>query len=358
MLISLCSLHYITLLYITLHSSCGDALFTKIPLGLLWVGHCFSDRGCDLPWSKDAGFKSENHKLLLTFFVKWSSTSVEGVNDKEGCLFFPAWEGTGPVNLALWRVTMTRGFTGHKPRGMRECRKWATVSIFCQTALRLLLPLHSLCVYACNCYPLLQFKFPIEVMLLVSEALSSSLTFTLARISCRWFWPAQIETPPQRLTALFLGIVWNCRIKRRPRRQHLETHARTCTISWGITKATERNGSFIMIAAGISGHNYQRWLIHSLIASFNLFTFGAEQCQPAADESNLLQGRGTCMSHRHLHVSIFVMIRSSGHLAKPRSLIMQFNNWKMGVWFCCLRGKWQRNRWESKLEGVKNQPLH
>lgn len=151
---------------------------------------------------------------------------MERVNDKEGCLFFSAWEGTGPVNLALWRVTMTRGFTGHKPRGMRECRKWATVSIFCQTALRLLLPLHSLCVYACNCYPLLQFKFPIEVMLLVSEALSSSLTFMLACISRRWFWPAQIETPPQRLTALFLEIVWNCRIKRRSRRQYLETHSR------------------------------------------------------------------------------------------------------------------------------------
>lgn len=45
-----------------------------------------------------------------------------------------------------------------------------------------------------------------------------------------------------------------------------------------------------MIAAGISGHNYQRWLIHSLIASFNLFTFGAEQCQRAAVESYLLQG--------------------------------------------------------------------
>lgn len=140
--------------------------------------------------------------------------------------FFSAWEGTGPVNLALWRVTMTRGFTGHKPRGMRECRKWATVSIFCQTALRLLLPLHSLCVYACNCYPLLQFKFPIEVMLLVSEALSSSLTSTLACISCWWFWPAQIETPPHRLTALFLEIVWNCRIKGRSTPTTLgDTHA-------------------------------------------------------------------------------------------------------------------------------------
>lgn len=53
-------------------------------------------------------------------------------------IFRAGWERTGPVNLALWRVPMTRGFTGHKPRGMRESRKWATVSIFCQTALRLL----------------------------------------------------------------------------------------------------------------------------------------------------------------------------------------------------------------------------
>lgn len=43
-----------------------------------------------------------------------------------------AW--TGPVNLALGQVPMTRGFMGHKPRGMRESRKWPTVSIFCQTA--------------------------------------------------------------------------------------------------------------------------------------------------------------------------------------------------------------------------------
>lgn len=86
------------------------------------------------------------------FSLKLCCTSVEGVNDEGGCLFFAAWGGTGPVNLALWWVTMTRGFTGHKPRGMSECRKWATVSIFCQTALRLLLPFPSLCVYAYNCY--------------------------------------------------------------------------------------------------------------------------------------------------------------------------------------------------------------
>lgn len=51
-----------------------------------------------------------------------------------------------------------------------------------------------------------------------------------------------------------------------------------------------------MIAAGISGRNYQRWLIHSLIASFNLFTFGAEQCQPAAVESDLLPAHVTYTS--------------------------------------------------------------
>lgn len=51
-----------------------------------------------------------------------------------------------------------------------------------------------------------------------------------------------------------------------------------------------------MIAAGISGRNYQCWLIHSLIASFNLFTFGAEQCQPAAVESDLLPAHVTYTS--------------------------------------------------------------
>lgn len=53
-----------------------------------------------------------------------------------------------------------------------------------------------------------------------------------------------------------------------------------------------------MIAAGISGPNYQGWRIHSLIASFNLFTFGAEQCQPAAVETNLLKD----MKHTRLQV--------------------------------------------------------
>lgn len=65
-------------------------------------------------------------------------------------IFCSGWERTGPVNLAFWRVPMTRSFTDHKPRGMRESRKWATVSIFCQTALRLLsLSFPAFCVHAC-----------------------------------------------------------------------------------------------------------------------------------------------------------------------------------------------------------------
>ena len=64
---------------------------------------------------------------------------------------------TGPVNLALWRVPMTRGFTGHKPRGMRESRKWPTVSIFCQAASRLLsLSLFFLPLRVCLCVSLIQ----------------------------------------------------------------------------------------------------------------------------------------------------------------------------------------------------------
>lgn len=92
----------------------------------------------------------------------------------------------------------------------------------------------------------------------------------------------------------------------------LHTHAQihilalSCGSLWSITKPAEQNGSFIMIAAGISGHNYQRWLIHSLIASFNLFTFGAEQCQPAAVESNLLQGHVTYKTKTLLCVRVFV----------------------------------------------------
>lgn len=62
-----------------------------------------------------------------------------------------------------------------------------------------------------------------------------------------------------------------------------------------------------MIAAAISGHNYQCWLIHFLIASFNLFTFGAEECQAGANESNLLQECGTDTNQWHLYVAIFMM---------------------------------------------------
>lgn len=64
------------------------------------------------------------------------------------------------------------------------------------------------------------------------------------------------------------------------------THMRYLVVAGGALPS-----SFIMIAAGISGRNYQRWLIHFLIASFNLFTFGAEQCQPAPVESHLLRAR-------------------------------------------------------------------
>lgn len=76
----------------------------------------------------------------------------------------------------------------------------------------------------------------------------------------------------------------------------------TCTYKYTrhlvIAQPAEQNGNFIMIAAGVSGCNYQRRLIHTLIGSFNLFTFGAEQCQPAAVESDLLQGRGTYRRHK------------------------------------------------------------
>lgn len=54
---------------------------------------------------------------------------------------------------------------------------------------------------------------------------------------------------------------------------------------WTAPALSSRTG-LIIIAAGVSGHNYQRRLIQSLIASFNLFTFGAEQRQPAAVESD------------------------------------------------------------------------
>lgn len=56
---------------------------------------------------------------------------------------------TGPVNLALWWAAMTRGFTGHKLRGMRETWKWPTVSIFCQATFTHFF--FYLCVYVCAC---------------------------------------------------------------------------------------------------------------------------------------------------------------------------------------------------------------
>lgn len=323
----------------------------------MWVGCCFSDGGCPDPKMLISKLRTKSF-LLLIFFLKWYSTFVEGVNDKEGCLFFFLLEkGQALLTWLSGESQWQEASRAINPEG------WGSVENGQPSQFSARLPFAF------------SFLFTPFVCMLVTVILFCSSHFP-SRWCCSSLKPflhpshsrslvshvddsdrLKLKLRPQRLTALFLEIVWNCRIKRRSRRQHLETHTRTCTIWWGITKATERNGSFIMIAAGISGHNYQRWLIHSLIASFNLFTFGAEQCQPAADESNLLQGRGTCMSHRLLHVSIFVMVVTSGHLAKPRSLIMQFNNWKMGGWFCCFRGKWLRNRWESKLEGVKR-PLH
>lgn len=86
-----------------------------------------------------------------------------------------------------------------------------------------------------------------------------------------------------------------------------QTRMHACAILWGITKPAEQNGNFIMIAAAISGHNYQRWLIHFLIASFNLFTFGAEECQAGTNESNLLQGCGTDTSQWRQYVAVFMM---------------------------------------------------
>lgn len=80
---------------------------------------------------------------------------------------------------------------------------------------------------------------------------------------------------------------------------HRRTHTHTVRLSgsgsWSIAEPAEQTGSFIMIAAGISGHNYQRRLIHSLIASFNLFTFGGEQCQPACSRKQFAPR--TCNVH-------------------------------------------------------------
>lgn len=80
---------------------------------------------------------------------------------------------------------------------------------------------------------------------------------------------------------------------------HIDTHTHIVRLSgsgsWSIAEPAEQTGSFIMIAAGISGHNYQRRLIHSLIASFNLLTFGGEQCQPACSRKQFAPR--TCNAH-------------------------------------------------------------
>lgn len=125
--------------------------FTECTWGFLSFERCLSTKRCVIHdflfvvwsehWSKDVNVVKPKTFLLLSLLIAfcWNDSVPlwRGVHDKEGCLFCAAWEGTGSVNLALWRVTMTGGFTGHKPRGMRECRKWATVSIFCETALLL-----------------------------------------------------------------------------------------------------------------------------------------------------------------------------------------------------------------------------
>lgn len=133
-----------------------------------------------------------------------------------------------------------------------------------------------------------------------------------------------------------------------------QTCTRTCAILWGITKPAEQNGNFIMIAGAISGHNYQRWLIHFLIASFNLFTFGAEECQAGANESNLLQGWGTDTRQWRLYVTIFMMTGILWSYSSSLHLNNVINNLKIIVWFYFFMGQFLSNRWESKLEGVKN----
>lgn len=153
----------------------------------------------------------------------------------------------------------------------------------------------------------MQFYFPIQLMLLISEALSSFLTFMLLSHtdnSDRLKLKVRPIGKRYCLWRMFRNVELSDTCSSGTPRQ---TCMHTCAILWDITKPAEQNGNFIMIAAGISGHNYQRWLIHFLIASFNLFTFGAEECQAGANESNLLQGCGTDTSQRRLYVAIFMM---------------------------------------------------
>lgn len=125
----------------------------------------------------------------------------------------------------------------------------------------------------------------------------------------------------------------------------------TCERKCYLAKHAEQNGNFIMIAAGISGHNYQRWLIHSLIASFNLFTFGAEQCQPAADENNLLWVRGTYTSELRLFVPVFMTgaLWSHSKSLQPHNGVQWLQNWTWGSWQIIGKqtGKSIRGCWEQ-----------
>lgn len=108
-----------------------------------------------------------------------------------------------------------------------------------------------------------------------------------AFVACSLSWPSQIETPTSRLTALFVEKIWKCRIKRHLLQRH---SVKKCALALSYEALQSQESR---MAATISGHNYQHWLIHFLIALFNLFTYGTAECQAGANESNLLQGCGT-----------------------------------------------------------------
>ena len=122
---------------------------------------------------------------------------------------------TGPVNLALWRVPMTRGFTGHKPRGMRESRKWPTVSIFCQAASRLrslslsLFFFFNLSLCVCLCVSLIQIipsSSVIQIFCSVHDfSLFVSNTHTCLHIS--------LSVDIHHKTLILTGTYWNSTLK-------------------------------------------------------------------------------------------------------------------------------------------------
>lgn len=124
---------------------------------------------------------------------------------------------TGPVNLALWRVPMTRDFTGHKSRGMRESRKWPTVSIFCQTASCLLIYFPAFCVYVCNSYIQIILPFSSNSDFLLSSVILCLYIYSLPFLALifnaythtvsttrHWCWRGNIGTPPSRLENVFV----------------------------------------------------------------------------------------------------------------------------------------------------------